>query len=78
MADTGEREADRIDELIQSFGQPQLAQLEVDFYPLLEEVLALVSAEFGRQAVIERDYDPSLPPLRGDGTGSPCGRTTST
>jgi two-component system nitrogen regulation sensor histidine kinase GlnL len=62
------READRIDELIQSFGQPQLAQLEVDFYPLLDEVLALVSAEFGRQAVIDRDYDPSLPLLRGDGT----------
>ena len=61
------READRIDELIQSFGQPQLAQLEVDFYPLLDEVLALVSAEFGRQATIERDLDPSIPSIQGDG-----------
>jgi len=60
------READRIDELIQSFGQPQLAQLEVDFYPLLDEVLALVGAEFGRQAKIERDFDPSIPLILGD------------
>ncbi len=60
------REVDRIDELIQSFGQPQLAQLEVDFYPLLDEVLTLVSAEFGRQAEIERDFDPSIPSIQGD------------
>jgi two-component system nitrogen regulation sensor histidine kinase GlnL len=60
------REVDRIDELIQSFGQPQLAQLEVDFYPLLDEVLTLVSAEFGRQAEIERDFDPSIPLIQGD------------
>ncbi len=60
------READRIDELIQSFGQPQIAQLEVDFYPLLDEVLALVGVEFGSQAVIERDFDPSIPLIQGD------------
>jgi two-component system nitrogen regulation sensor histidine kinase GlnL len=60
------READRIDELIQSFGQPQLAQIEVDFYPLLDEVLTLVNAEFGRQAQIERDLDPSIPLIQGD------------
>jgi len=62
------REVDRIDELIQSFGQPQLAQLEVDFYPLLDEVLSLVGVEFGRQATIERDFDPSIPSIQGDGT----------
>jgi two-component system nitrogen regulation sensor histidine kinase GlnL len=60
------REVDRIDELIQSFGQPQIAQREVDFYPLLDEVLTLAAAEFGRQAKIERDFDPSIPPIQGD------------
>jgi two-component system nitrogen regulation sensor histidine kinase GlnL len=62
------READRIDELIQSFCQPQLAQDEFDFYPLLDEVLALAGIEFGRQARIERDFDPSIPSIRGDAT----------
>jgi two-component system nitrogen regulation sensor histidine kinase GlnL len=60
------REVDRIDELIQSFGQPQFAQREVDFYPLLDEVLALASAEFGPQAKIDRDLDPSIPSIQGD------------
>jgi two-component system nitrogen regulation sensor histidine kinase GlnL len=60
------REVDRIDELIQSFGQPQLAQVEVDFYPLLDEVLGLVDIEFGQQAEFERDFDPSIPPFQGD------------
>ena len=63
------READRIDELIQSFGQPQLAQKAVDFYPLLDEVLGLARLEFGQQTTIERDFDPSIPPLQGDATG---------
>jgi two-component system nitrogen regulation sensor histidine kinase GlnL len=60
------REVDRIDELIQSFGQPQLAQQEVDFYPLMDEVLALVEVEFDSQAVLERDLDPSVPAIPGD------------
>lgn len=60
------READRIDELIQSFGQPRMAQDEVDFYPLLDEVLGLMDLEFGCQAEIERDFDPSIPGFRGD------------
>ena len=60
------READRIDELIQSFGQPQLARKQVDFYPLLDEVLSLAQLEFGRETEIERDFDPSIPPIQGD------------
>lgn len=60
------READRIDELIQSFGQPQIAQAGVDFYPLLDEVLGLMDLEFGQQATIERDFDPSIPSFLGD------------
>ena len=60
------RESDRIDELIQSFGQPELDREELDFYPLLDEALDLLVAEFRESVVIERDYDPSLPPIHGD------------
>ena len=35
------RESDRIDELIQSFGQPELDRAELDLYPLLDEALDL-------------------------------------
>lgn len=60
------RESDRIDELIQSFGQPDLDRVELDFYPLLHEALDLLVAEFRESVLIERDYDPSLPPILGD------------
>lgn len=60
------RESDRIDELIQSFGQPELDRVELDFYPLLDEALDLLVAEFRDSIEIERDYDPSLPPIYGD------------
>lgn len=63
------READRIDELIQSFGQPRLGRVEVDFYPLLDEVFSLMGAEFGQQVELERDFDPSIPPFLGDAAG---------
>jgi len=60
------READRIDELIQSFGQPEMAQQPVDLYPLLDEVTTLLGAEFPQHVKINRDYDPSIPPFLGD------------
>jgi two-component system, NtrC family, nitrogen regulation sensor histidine kinase GlnL len=60
------REVDRIDELIQSFGQPKLAEEPVQFYPLLDEVIDLVEIEFSEQAVFERDFDPSIPVFAGD------------
>ena len=60
------READRIDELILSFGQPQLAENVVDLYPLLDEVLELARAEFGGTTSVERDFDPSIPSFQGD------------
>jgi two-component system nitrogen regulation sensor histidine kinase GlnL len=60
------READRIDELIQSFGQPELARQQFDLYPLLDEVLGLLQAEFGAAVKVERDFDPSIPPVSGD------------
>jgi two-component system nitrogen regulation sensor histidine kinase GlnL len=60
------RESDRIDELIQRFGQPELVRQQVDVYPLLDEALDLLAAEFGESAQVERDYDPSIPPIRAD------------
>jgi two-component system nitrogen regulation sensor histidine kinase GlnL len=62
------REVDRIDELILSFGQPKMAQKAVQFYPLLDEVIGLVEIEFGQQAMVERDFDPSIPVFQGDAT----------
>ena len=38
------RESDRIDELIQRFGRPELDHQAVDCYPLLDEALALLAA----------------------------------
>jgi two-component system nitrogen regulation sensor histidine kinase GlnL len=60
------RESDRIDELIQRFGQPELDNREVDLYPLLDEALDLLDAEFRESVQLERDYDPSIPPIMGD------------
>jgi two-component system nitrogen regulation sensor histidine kinase GlnL len=60
------RESDRIDELIQRFGQPELEQREIHLYPLLDEALDLLDAEFGEAVTVERDYDPSMPEIRAD------------
>ena len=60
------RESDRIDELIQRFGQPELDLQEVHLYPLLDEALDLLEAEFGEAVAVERDYDPSIPEISTD------------
>ncbi len=60
------RESDRIDDLIQSLGQPQMAQLPVVIYPLLDEALGLLATEFSHDVKIDRDFDPSIPPILGD------------
>ncbi len=60
------RESDRIDELIQKFGQPELQKKETHIYPLLDEALSVLGAEFGDTIRIERDYDPSIPPIMAD------------
>lgn len=62
------RESDRIDELIMRFGQPELERQQVDIYPLLEEAIDLLDAEFGDSVRVERDYDPSIPPISADST----------
>jgi two-component system nitrogen regulation sensor histidine kinase GlnL len=62
------RESDRIDELIQRFGQPELDLGELDLYPLLDEALDLLAVEFRGSVSVERDYDPSIPFIQGDAT----------
>jgi len=56
------RESDRIDELIQRFGQPELQRSEMHIYRLLDEALDLLDAEFGGAVRVERDYDPASHP----------------
>lgn len=60
------RESDRIDELIQKFGQPELQQKPIDLYPLLDEALELLRLEFGDGVTIDRDFDPSIPQIEAD------------
>ncbi len=60
------RESDRIDELIRKFGQPELDQRETDLYPLLDEAVELLGLEFGETVAIDKDFDPSIPPIRAD------------
>ena len=62
------RESDRIDELIQKFGQPELQQKETHLYPLLDEALELLRVEFGGSVEVNRDYDPSIPSVMADGS----------
>jgi len=62
------RESDRIDELIQRFGRPELEIAEIELYPLLDEALDLLAAEFGKTVEVHRDFDPSIPPVRADAT----------
>jgi len=60
------RESDRIDELIQRFGQPELDLRLIHVYPLLDEALDLLDAEFGQTVSVKRDFDPSIPEIRAD------------
>ena len=60
------KEADRLQRLMDRMLTPHRApRVEpVSIHEVLERVRSLVGAEFG--ADIERDYDPSIPPLLGD------------
>lgn len=59
------REVDRIDELIKRFWQPSRHRDLFDVHRSLQESLQVLAARFERLE-LERDYDPSIPPLRGD------------
>jgi two-component system nitrogen regulation sensor histidine kinase GlnL len=62
-------EADRLvaltDRLLRPGGKPHLSVLNL--HELAERALTLVSSEAVADLDVERDYDPSLPPFRGDG-----------
>jgi two-component system nitrogen regulation sensor histidine kinase GlnL len=60
------REVDRIDELIQKFGQPQLRHSKADIHKVADEAIELMLAESGGLAKVHRDFDPSIPQLDGD------------
>lgn len=63
------KEADRLQDLVDRLLAPHrkarvLADLNI--HEVCERVRAVVLAEYGRGLSIDRDYDTSLPPLRGD------------
>jgi len=61
-------EADRLgalaDRLLRPGGKPHLST--VNLHEVSERARALIAAEAAPQLKLDRDYDPSLPPLRGD------------
>lgn len=62
------READRlralVDRMLGPVVPPEFAPVNV--HRILDHVRGLLMAEFGEGLRVERDYDPSLPPLLGD------------
>ena len=61
-------EADRLRKLVDKMmGPHQAPTIEpVNIHEVTERVAAVINAESGGRLVIERDYDPSIPPLPGD------------
>lgn len=59
------REVDRIDELIKRFWQPSAHRERFDLHRCLQESLELLATE-APKVQLQRDYDPSIPPLAGD------------
>ncbi|MFT5140508.1 MAG: two-component system nitrogen regulation sensor histidine kinase GlnL [Lysobacterales bacterium] len=60
------REVDRIDELIQKFGQPKLELNDADIHKVMDEAIEVLMAESGGEIIVERDFDPSIPQISGD------------
>jgi two-component system nitrogen regulation sensor histidine kinase GlnL len=59
-----DRLRDLVDRMLGSQRQPQFAQLNI--HEVLEHVRTLLTAEAGTDIIFGRDYDPSLPDMRGD------------
>jgi two-component system nitrogen regulation sensor histidine kinase GlnL len=59
-----DRLRDLVDRMLGSQRQPQFAQINV--HEIIEHVRTLLTAEAGSKVKFVRDYDPSLPDLRGD------------
>jgi two-component system nitrogen regulation sensor histidine kinase GlnL len=60
------REVDRINELIQRFGQPDLHHMDADIHKIVDEAIEVLMAESGGEPKVARDFDPSIPQIRGD------------
>jgi len=60
------REVDRVDELLQRFGQPELELSSVDLHWVLGETADLLAVESAQSVKITHDYDPSIPPISAD------------
>jgi two-component system nitrogen regulation sensor histidine kinase GlnL len=62
------READRLRALVDRLLGPnrRLEMVSLNVHAVTEHVRQLIEAEEGRGLVITRDYDPSLPEIRGD------------
>lgn len=63
------REVDRIDELIERFGQQKFSHQEADIHMIADEAIELVLAESAGSVLVHRDYDPSIPNLHADSSG---------
>jgi two-component system nitrogen regulation sensor histidine kinase GlnL len=63
-------EADRLKELVDRMLGPnrEPEKKAVNVHAVAEHVLRLIDAQTGRTITLERDYDPSLPPVPGDET----------
>jgi len=60
------REVDRVDELLQRFGQPELELRSVDVHWVLGETADLLQLESAQSVKVIHDYDPSIPNIRAD------------
>ena len=63
------KEADRLQSLVDRLLEPHRhprTETEVNIHEVCERVRSVVTAEYPHALVIERDYDASLPDLRGD------------
>jgi len=60
------REVDRIDKLLERFGQAELELNSMDIHWVLQEITDLLQTESGGGLKITHDYDPSIPTLNAD------------
>lgn len=60
------REVDRVDELLERFGQPELELSPIDVHWVLQEMSDLLQTESAADVRITHDYDPSIPAINAD------------
>lgn len=60
------REVDRINELIERFGKPELHHVDADIHQVVDEAIEVLMAESGGEPRVQRDFDPSIPTITGD------------